>query len=80
MSLFADWVLSFFVIATLLNRDFSLLNQGVILFGAGVFAGSNINVAHELSHKLIDKLDYALGLLTMSKNLYMHWVKEAYSS
>jgi alkane 1-monooxygenase len=38
----------------------------------GVLATSNINVAHELVHK-DNKLDQVLGMLTLSKNLYMHF-------
>lgn len=36
----------------------------------------NINIGHELSHKLDNFLDYSLGFLTISKNLYLHWVPE----
>jgi hypothetical protein len=74
VSLIADWIILFFVIDKLLSHDFCILNQGIILFSAGMFAGFNINIAHELSHKIFDIFDSALCLLTMSKNLYSHWV------
>lgn len=54
----------------------SLPNQFLAVLAAGLFGGSNINVAHELSHKIengID-LDYMLGMITLSKALYIYWV------
>jgi alkane 1-monooxygenase len=76
ISVFLDWFLTIFGIKLLLTRDYNLFNQAVILFGLGVFSGSNINVAHELSHKTHNMLDYMIGWLTMAKCLYMHWVSE----
>lgn len=49
-----------------------------MVVGAGLFGGSNINVAHELSHKIetgID-IDYMLGMMTLSKALYIYWGTE----
>jgi hypothetical protein len=37
-----------------------------MILGAGAFAGSNINVCHELIHKEDDILDYTLGYITLS--------------
>lgn len=59
-----------------MTREYTVFNQGIILFGIGVFAGSNINVAHELTHKTDNIVDFIVGWLTMSKCLYMHWVSE----
>jgi hypothetical protein len=74
VSVFLDWFLTIFGVELLINREYNILNQAVILFGLGVFAGSNINVAHELSHKTDNLIDFVIGWLTMSKCLYMHWV------
>jgi len=44
---------------------------GLTLF-LGVLGTSNINVSHELIHKP-NSIDHLIGMLTMSKNLYMHF-------
>jgi alkane 1-monooxygenase len=42
---------------------------------SGNMAASNFNIAHELFHK-DDPIDKALGTLTMTRNLYMHFAIE----
>ena len=71
---FSDWFFTLYAIKLLVYGNYSFFNQVAILFGAGVLAGSNINVAHELTHKVTNILDFVIGWLTMSKCMYMHWV------
>jgi len=45
---------------------------------ATMFSGSNINVAHELCHKIEGSicLEYFIGMATIAKNMYCHWPAE----
>jgi len=64
------------VIYVLVTKDITPLNQAIMLFATGLLGASNINVAHELGHKLNSELDYTLSMITMAKCLYAYWVPE----
>jgi alkane 1-monooxygenase len=55
--------------------NLSLFTYFGCLLVAGNFAAININISHELMHKN-NKLDQFFGMLTLSKNLYMHFFIE----
>ena len=72
VSLSLEWIMCYYIFNSSILHQLTYYNLvGLCLF-LGVLATSNINVAHELIHKdnLIDSI---LGMLTLSKNMYMHF-------
>ena len=59
-----------------MTKEYHLLNQVYLVFGASILAGSNINIAHELVHKENNFIDHFLGTATLAKNYYMHFAIE----
>lgn len=75
ITLFFDWFFTFFLLNFIASQDLSVYQIiGCIILG-GNFSGININISHELMHKN-NRLDQTLGMLTLSKNLYMHFYIE----
>lgn len=75
-SLFSDWFSTYFLLNYIASHpDLSLFKFVGCVIIAGNFAAVNINISHELMHK-DNKLDQFLGMITLSKNLYMHWYIE----
>ncbi len=73
---FSDWIFTYYILKKLTNYDYNFIDKIGWIAAAGVFAASNINVAHQLIHKQADIIDYSLGSFTLSKNLYMHFIPE----
>ncbi len=76
ITLFVDWLFTIYLLNYVsTNHDLGLFKFVGCLVLAGNFAAVNINISHELMHKN-NKLDQFLGMLTLSKNLYMHFFIE----
>jgi len=76
VTLFADWCMTLFLLNYVTTKpNLSLFTYFGCLLVAGNFAAININISHELMHKN-NKLDQFFGMLTLSKNLYMHFFIE----
>lgn len=77
LAVILDWCALFYVQHWYFYNAYRLsYAETLLLFLSGGYSGaSNINIAHELLHKdnFIDKF---LGLLTLSKNLYLHFYIE----
>ena len=76
ITLFFDWAVTLFLLNYVtMTPNLSLFTYVGCLFVAGNFAAVNINISHELMHK-DNKLDQFFGMVTLSKNLYMHFFIE----
>ena len=75
ITLFFDWLFTIFLLNHLTTTELSLPNLIFCVFIGGNFSGININISHELMHKN-NSLDQFLGMMTLSKNLYMHFYIE----
>ena len=75
-ALFVDWFFTIFILNYVsANKELSLFKfVGCFILGLSA-AGINIVISHELMHKN-NKLDEFLGMVTLSKNLYMHFFIE----
>mmetsp|Transcript_114190 Transcript_114190/g.170808 ORF Transcript_114190/g.170808 Transcript_114190/m.170808 type:complete len:118 (-) Transcript_114190:629-982(-) len=76
ISFFADWFFTVWYLNYITTHDLTLFKLLGFSIVAGHFAASNINIAHELMHKVENKLDTTLGMLALSKNMYMHFYIE----
>lgn len=76
ITLFVDWLATVFLLNYVTTKpDLSLYSFIGCLIVAGNLAAVNINISHELMHK-DNPLDQFFGMLTLSKNLYMHFFIE----
>lgn len=75
ITLFFDWFFTLFLLNYVTSQPLTPLQFVGCLVLGGNFSGININISHELMHKS-NKLDQTLGMLTLSKNLYMHFFIE----
>ena len=76
VTLFTDWLMTLFLLNYVTTKpDLNLFQYVGCLFVAGNFAAVNINISHELMHKS-NAVDQLFGMITLSKNLYMHFFIE----
>ena len=75
ITLFFDWFFTVFLLNFITTQDLGVIEMLLCIFVGGNFSGININISHELMHKN-NKLDQFLGMITLSKNLYMHFYIE----
>lgn len=76
ITLFVDWFSTVFLLNYVTtNPDMNLFIFIGCLVVSGNLAAVNINISHELMHK-DNKLDQFFGMITLSKNLYMHFFIE----
>jgi len=75
ITLFFDWFFTIFLLNYITTTDLNIMQIILCVIIGGNFAGVNINISHELMHKN-NKLDQFFGMMTLSKNLYMHFYIE----
>ena len=75
ITIFCDWFFTFLLLNFVTTQDIGIVELFLCILVGGNFSGININISHELMHKN-NKLDKFLGMMTLSKNLYMHFYIE----
>jgi alkane 1-monooxygenase len=75
ITVFCDWFFTLFILNFITTQDLGYIEWLLCIVVGGNFSGVNINISHELMHKN-NWLDQTLGMMTLSKNMYMHFYIE----